>query len=178
MQFLKMGGWIAVAAVLLLLSNKIPGTSRVAAQDSTAVPTEAATTATIAPITKNADWTPQSQDFGGVTMALVPPGCFVMGADDGLDDEKPATKMCFDAPFWIDKTEVTQANSSSLVDRQQFHPGLAAITARWSRSPGWKREISAPDARRDCQLKPNGSMPRVARMRWFIRGAIPSTAVN
>ncbi|NWG16078.1 MAG: SH3 domain-containing protein, partial [Chloroflexi bacterium] len=52
-------------------------------------------------------WTPRLREFDGVMMALVPPGCFVMGDDDGEPDEQPAASQCFDRPFWIDATEVT-----------------------------------------------------------------------
>ncbi len=65
-------------------------------------------------ISRNADWTPITQDFDGVTMVLVPAGCFDMGSEDGGDDEKPVNQQCFDAPFWIDQTEVTQADFERL----------------------------------------------------------------
>jgi formylglycine-generating enzyme required for sulfatase activity len=51
------------------------------------------------------------QSFDGVDMVLVPPGCFNMGSDaEGADDdEQPVHQQCFDAPFWLDRTEVTNA---------------------------------------------------------------------
>lgn len=57
----------------------------------------------------NASWVPQFQTISGVEMALVPPGCFQMGTTDGRRDERPAHTQCFEAPFWIDRTEVTNA---------------------------------------------------------------------
>ena len=63
-------------------------------------------------MTANAQWKPEFQSFDGVVMQLVPPGCFTMGTPNpppGFEDEKPTKKICFDQPFWIDKTEVTQA---------------------------------------------------------------------
>jgi formylglycine-generating enzyme required for sulfatase activity len=66
------------------------------------------------PITRNADWTPVTQDFDGVTMLLVPAGCFDMGSNDGPDDEQPVHPQCFDQPFWIDRTEVTQSDFARL----------------------------------------------------------------
>ncbi|MBL8132303.1 MAG: SUMF1/EgtB/PvdO family nonheme iron enzyme [Anaerolineae bacterium] len=50
----------------------------------------------------------------GVPMALVPAGCFMMGSDEGRSDEQPVHEQCFDAPFWIDLTEVTQADFARL----------------------------------------------------------------
>jgi len=61
------------------------------------------------PITQNEDWTPQEQEFDGVTMVLVPAGCFMMGSTTGNSDEAPVHEQCFDTPFWIDTYEVTQA---------------------------------------------------------------------
>lgn len=60
------------------------------------------------PVTQNADWEPLSREFEGVTMVLVPVGCFTMGAEQGPADA-PAHEQCFDVPFWIDRTEVTRA---------------------------------------------------------------------
>jgi hypothetical protein len=59
-------------------------------------------------VTRNADWTPIIRDFDGVPMALVPVGCFMMGSNDYIN-EQPIHEVCFDAPYWIDVTEVTQA---------------------------------------------------------------------
>jgi formylglycine-generating enzyme required for sulfatase activity len=65
------------------------------------------------PVAQNADWTPVFQDFGGVEMALVPPGCFIMGHDEGRRDERPEHEICFERAFWIDRTEVTNAQYGS-----------------------------------------------------------------
>ncbi|MBA3871600.1 MAG: formylglycine-generating enzyme family protein [Anaerolineae bacterium] len=64
-------------------------------------------------VTQNSDWTPQYQTFNGLEMVLVPVGCFMMGSNDGDDDEKPVTKQCIQKPFWIDKTEVTNKQYGS-----------------------------------------------------------------
>src|SRR4051794_10636310 len=71
------------------------------------VPTATPAPPTATPITKNADWKPVEQDVNGVTMVEVPPGCFMMGDDKGRRDERPASQVCFNTPYWIDKTEVT-----------------------------------------------------------------------
>jgi formylglycine-generating enzyme required for sulfatase activity len=71
-------------------------------------------TATPAPtpiptVTSNASWTPVVRDFNSVEMVQVPPGCFTMGNEDGRRDERPEHEICFDAPYWIDRYEVTNA---------------------------------------------------------------------
>ncbi len=69
-------------------------------------------TATPVPVVeRNSDWTPVVAEFEGVEMVLVPPGCFLLGSDseEADDDEQPVNEQCFDAPFWIDRTEVANA---------------------------------------------------------------------
>ncbi len=48
-------------------------------------------------------------------MVLIPAGEFVMGKDDGEDDEKPAHKVYLDA-YWIDKYEVTNEQYAKFLD--------------------------------------------------------------
>jgi formylglycine-generating enzyme required for sulfatase activity len=80
-------------------------------------------------VSSNAGWTPYTQTFNGVEMVLVPKGCFMMGSDDGGSDEKPVHEVCFDAPFWIDRYEVTN---------EQYG------------STGCETYSSAPDEPRNC----------------------------
>lgn len=58
----------------------------------------------------NADWTPFTKVFDGVEMALVPAGCFEMGVTG------EGGRQCFYAPFWIDLTEVTNAEYRRCVE--------------------------------------------------------------
>ena len=54
---------------------------------------------------------PIARDFNGATMMLVPAGCFNMGSEDSTYvNERPIHEVCFDAPFWIDQTEVNQGD--------------------------------------------------------------------
>lgn len=70
-------------------------------------------------VTSNAEWTPYSEaDAKGVMMMLVPTGCFMMGSEDGENDEKPVHEQCLTEPFWIDQTEVTRANYKVCIDAQ------------------------------------------------------------
>ena len=52
----------------------------------------------------------------GIEMVLIPAGKFVMGDDRGEDDEKPAHEVELSA-FYIDSTEVTQADYQALMGR-------------------------------------------------------------
>lgn len=46
---------------------------------------------------------------GGMTLEMIycPPGEFIMGSDDGFDNEKPARKVRITQGFWLGKYEVT-----------------------------------------------------------------------
>ncbi len=83
----------------------------------------------------NAQWTPVFQMVNSVEMAVVPPGCFMMGASDTqlkdavaqavedgwaqsdaqlwISGSTPQQKICFSQAFLIDKTEVTQGQFNS-----------------------------------------------------------------
>jgi formylglycine-generating enzyme required for sulfatase activity len=50
-------------------------------------------------------------------MVYVPGGTFRMGSEDGDDDEKPVHDVTLDA-FWIDRTEVTNAQYVTFLDEQ------------------------------------------------------------
>ena len=67
----------------------------------------------------NADWEPFSTVFSddpaGAEMVLVPPGRFMMGSEDGSTDERPVQEQVIDAPFWIDRTEVTRGQYAGCV---------------------------------------------------------------
>ena len=93
-----------------MLSILLAACAAPAAPQSTATPTNAPAPT---PIAHNANWTPMIQAFGEVEMALVPPGCFMMGNEDGRRDERPENEICFEQPYWIDRTEVTNAQYGS-----------------------------------------------------------------
>ncbi|MGI5986358.1 MAG: SUMF1/EgtB/PvdO family nonheme iron enzyme [Oscillospiraceae bacterium] len=51
----------------------------------------------------------------GMEMVFVPEGTFIMGSDDGFDNEKPVREVYLDA-YWIDKFEVSNAQYKVCVD--------------------------------------------------------------
>ena len=88
-------------------------------------PSQIATRGSIEPVTSNEAWIPYIEEIDGVRMALVPPGCFMMGIkSDQVDylmrfpgsnmkpqdfrDQMPTHEVCFEEAFWIDVYEVTQ----------------------------------------------------------------------
>jgi formylglycine-generating enzyme required for sulfatase activity len=59
--------------------------------------------------------TPTSQlgsrftDAKGIEMVYVPPGQFMMGRNDGYDNEKPSHLQAISTGFWLDLTPLTNA---------------------------------------------------------------------
>ncbi|MCI0711895.1 MAG: SUMF1/EgtB/PvdO family nonheme iron enzyme [Chloroflexi bacterium] len=94
-------------------------------------------------IFNNNDWQPHTQIFNEVEMVLVPAGSFTMGLDEADIDfvigfcveergicedeiyytkETPANIQIFELPFWIDKTEVTNAMYSECIADGECRP--------------------------------------------------------
>jgi len=82
----------------------------------TALPTPAMTRNPQQTVTTNQQWEPLIQDFNGLPMALVPPGCFPMGSETGYPHEAPVHEICFQNPFWIAVTEVTNAKFAAFLN--------------------------------------------------------------
>jgi formylglycine-generating enzyme required for sulfatase activity len=130
-------------------------------------------------ITRNTDWTPLTRAFGDVEMVLVPAGCFTMGsAKEQLDmayplcdaalgqgqcrksqlfeDEHPATQaVCFDRPFWLDRTEVT--------NRAYGSPGVFVGDTLPRTNVAWQ------DAEAHCERR-GGRLPTEAEWEYAARG--------
>ncbi|MBM4090075.1 MAG: formylglycine-generating enzyme family protein [Planctomycetes bacterium] len=65
----------------------------------------------------------QTIDLGGgvnLEMVLIPAGSFVMGSNDGLDDEKPARGVTISRPFYLGKYEVTVEQFRRFVEETSY----------------------------------------------------------
>lgn len=56
-----------------------------------------------------------------VEQVYVPAGSFLMGSEEGADDERPVHEVMLDA-FWIDRTEVTNAQYQACVNTDVCNP--------------------------------------------------------
>jgi len=134
----------------------------------TAPPTLSPEELALTPVTGNADWTAYEQDFDGVTMMLVPAGCFEMGGDPNAYDYgtnqnvADGGQQCFDQPFWIDKTEVTNAQFATL-------HGVAANPSYWTDPNRPREKITWFEARDYCALR-GARLPTEAEWEYAARG--------
>jgi formylglycine-generating enzyme required for sulfatase activity len=127
----------------------------------TPLPTQSPIELASTPIAHNVDWTPIEQEFDGVTMVLVPAGCFMMGGT-GNSTEQPIHEQCFDTPFWIDKYEVKQDDFSR----------LGGVKSKPMGYVGANRPVESilwAEARDFCQLR-GGSLPTEVEWEYAARG--------
>ncbi|MGF1505101.1 MAG: SUMF1/EgtB/PvdO family nonheme iron enzyme [Anaerolineae bacterium] len=107
-------------------------------------------------VTNNSQWGWYEQTIDGVEMVLIPPGCFTMGSTNAeRSQERPQHEVCIDAPFWLDKHEVTNAQYG----RQGSYSG--------DLQP--RETISWYDAREHCQNR-GGRLPTEAEWEFAARG--------
>ena len=106
-------------------------------------------------VTRNEDWKPVIRNFNNLDWALVPAGCFQIGSTETQFEqalnacktyggencpyvfdmvEEPGSQVCFEQPYWIGATEVTnhEYGSSSSTEMVSMYRG-----------PNWPRETVA-----------------------------------
>lgn len=134
-------------------------------------------------VASNNEWTPYTATINGVEMVLVPAGCFMMGSSDvevdyalqlylesaGLagqrewfEDEQPQHQQCFDAPFWMDKYEVTNAQFRQL-------NGQAGRDSAWTEDNRPREIITWLEARDFCESR-GGRLPTEKEWEYAARG--------
>lgn len=149
---------------------------------STYVPEEFV--ATLTQIAELNNWEPVIQEFDGVEMVLVPPGCFMMGSIF-YDNEQPIHVQCFDLSFWIDRYEVTRmlyaecvaagACDTSETQEDNYYSARdtqPAIYISWFMARDFCEWRSAR-----LPTEVEGNMLYAGRKVWFFPGAITSCQI-
>ncbi len=134
---------------------------------------------------------PNISELDGMEMVYVPAGEFIMGSEDGYDNEQPAHMVTLDA-FWMDKTEVTNARYQRCVAAgtctpplrkdSAFHPGyyegekfkdFPVIYVDWEQAQAYCAWAAG-----GCPPKQNGKKPPAARITANIPGGTSRPARN
>lgn len=136
-------------------------------------------------VEKNGDWQPVlARTPGGVAVALVPAGCFTMGSTeaevaaflaacqagggtatcepDWFTREQPAREVCFDAPFWIDVYEVTNAQFAQFA-------GTARLPSMWQTADRPRERIAWQEAADFCAQR-GAALPTEEQWEYAARG--------
>lgn len=125
----------------------------------------------LTPVASNHTWTPVQRDFDGVEMLLVPAGCFEMGDDprayywgnnERIEGVPDGGQQCFNAPFWIDRYEVTNNQFAQFA-------GRAAQESHWTDPLRPRENITWFEARDFC-AKRGARFPTSAEWEYAARG--------
>jgi serine/threonine protein kinase len=127
-------GWLLaglfVVILLILYIQRVPRAVVIASPTSTISPTLTATPI-LTPTPVFGVGSTYFSPIDGMTLVYVPAGEFLMGSEEGDSDESPIHTVYLDA-FWIDQTEVTNAQYQQCVEDGAC--SLPGETYSWSRN--------------------------------------------
>ncbi len=69
----------------------------------------------------------------------IPTGSFLMGSNDGADDEKPVRTVQINNPFWMAETEVTQGEFKKFISETSYKTQAEKQGWAWVYEGAWKK---------------------------------------
>jgi len=108
-----------------------------------------------------------------MVMVYVPAGRFLMGSEQGEDDERPAHEVSLDA-FWIDQTEVTNAQYDRCVADGECAQSEYANDGDFNAGEQPVVGVNWSDAKAYCAWA-GGQLPTEAQWEYAARGEDSST---
>lgn len=133
-------------------------------------------------ISQNKDWTPVIRQFDGLDWALVPTGCFQMGSTEQQVEQalsacrayggekcpyvfdQPNSQVCFDEPYWVTVTEITNRQYGS-----GFNANLDLLYPM-RRESNWPRDSVTWQEATDYCASINTRLPTEAEWEYAARG--------
>ena len=157
--------WIVGGLIALLLLAACRSEESEVAPLEAAEPSVAPAETTSGP-SSNGEWQPQIEEIDGIRMARVPAGCFMMGAE-GVDRAQPVHEVCITEPYWIDVTEVSNAQFDRLGGEAGREPSFPGQQIGDPEQP--RTSVTWEEAAAFCEIR-GGRLPSEAEWEYAARG--------
>jgi formylglycine-generating enzyme required for sulfatase activity len=103
----------------------------------------------------------------GMEFVLIPAGEFLMGSNEGDDNERPAHRVRITEPFYMGKYEVTQAQWEAVMGTNpshfKGHPNRPVESVSWNKVQEFIKRLNRQEGREVCRLPTEAQWEYAAR---------------